>query len=234
MLNPAAKWTAGMVPRSIQNAATQAIEKTLLLAAQAGGFSVDHLSITKEREKTLLRKRAQGVRLKACDKLAKRYWTSHCAYAAAQGATTGLAGVAGFVAEIPLILSITIREIRTIGLCYGFPTTQPEETNYLLHVLRLGSTNDPDVRLESLTALKAIEGESLDAGGNKKSNGVKYLISMQQYARSLAVDLMRGQALQLIPIAGAVAGASFNAAYANEIGRAAYLCYRRRFLLEGE
>jgi hypothetical protein len=44
------------------------------------------------------------------------------------------------------------------------------------------------------------------------------------------MDLLRRNALQLIPIAGAVTGATLNAAYLNDIGRAAYVCYRRRFI----
>jgi EcsC protein family len=46
----------------------------------------------------------------------------------------------------------------------------------------------------------------------------------------LAIDLIRRKALQAVPFAGPVIAASFNAAYMNDVARAAYMCYRRRWI----
>ena len=242
VLNPAARLTAKMAPQSARKAAGKVIEKTLRSIAQAGQFSVDAEAINKRRTKRLGRRRAVGSQLKACDALAKGSWTSHCGYAAAEGAATGVMGFAGFVADIPLILSIAIREIRTIGLCYGYSTTELSETDYVLHILRIGSSGDAGVKLESLLVLKALEKAMVKFHNQKRlkpdtttpSKNVQYLITIQEYAKSLAVELVQRRALQLVPLTGALTGASFNAAFANDIGRAAYMCYRRRFLLDAE
>lgn len=239
-LNPAAKFTARLVPDQVQNAVSLAIEKSLRLAAHAGKFSVDNASIFKERIAKLGRKRLLGTRLKTCDAMAKRFWNSHCGYAAAEGAATGLAGFAGFVADVPLILSIAIREIRSIAACFGYDGKGREEIDYVLHILRLASTGEEADKIESLNALHELErrfaqqAAAAEAGERQKIPPVKHLISLQEYAKSMALGMIKRHALQMVPLAGAVTGASFNALYANDVGRAAYMCYRRRFLLEAE
>ena len=235
MFTPAAKWTERMIPKPIQNAASHAIERTLLITAHAGGFSIDRKALAHERSATIGRKRALVPRLRACDALARKFWRSHCGYAAAQGAATGFAGLAGFIADIPLILSIAIREIRTIGLCYGYLTTSAGETDYVLHVLRAGSSSESEVRGESLSILRRLEpglrrSATMPKPSGDKASRVRYLMTIQEYAKSLGIQLIRRNALQLIPLAGIVTSASFNALYANDIGRAAYMCYRRRFI----
>jgi hypothetical protein len=190
--------------------------------------------LARERAGAIGRKRALVPQLRACDTLARKFWRSHCGYAAAQGAATGLAGLAGFIADLPLTLSIAIREIRTIGICYGYSTTNVEETDYVLHVLRAGSSSEPRVRAESLFILKELESSLRKKGpgsaNQAESCHVRYLMTIEQYAKSLGLDLIRRNVLQLVPISGAVTGASFSAMYANDIGRAAYMCYRRRFI----
>jgi hypothetical protein len=239
-LNPAAKLTAKMVPRAVEKTACQVIEKTLRLTAQAGKFSVDVQGISRKRLKRLGKKKVLGQRLKACDDLAKRYWNTHCGYAAVEGAATGVIGFAGLMADIPLILSIAIREIRTIALCYGYSAAHPPETDYALHILRLGSTNEKDIRADTLKHLRKMESVLTPAAvakpsartkKKKRSDGSEFF-SLQEYAKSLAIELVQRRALRLLPVAGVVTAASFNAAYAHDIGRTAFMCYRRRFIEE--
>ncbi len=196
--------------------------------------------ITGRRLRSLGKKRGLGSQLKACDELARRFWTSHCGYAAAEGAATGLIGFAGFVADIPLILSIAIRSIRTIALCYGYSAAHPPETDYALHILRIGSTNEKDIRLATLKLLKNLEFsiaaeaklKSLSRPPTKKGSAGPQFFSLQEYAKSMAIELIQRRALRLLPVAGVVTAASFNAAYAHDIGKTAFMCYRRRFIEE--
>ena len=58
------------------------------------------------------------------------------------------------------------------------------------------------------------------------------LAAIREFAKSLGIQLTKRKALQAVPIVGALIGASFNAVYANDIGRAAFMCYRRRFIEE--
>lgn len=231
VFNPAAKWTARMIPKSVQGAATFAVEKTLLLSARVGALGIDKEAIERERAASLGRARALGPRLKACDGIARKFWRVHCGYAAAQGAATGLAGLPGLVADLPLLVSNALRSIRSIGLSYGFSANTPHERNYILHVLRAGSSTEPDVRAESIAILRELEAdERAGRSGDEQRSRVRYLMTAEHYAKSLAIDLIRRNALQAVPISSIVTGASFNAAYLHDIGRAAYCCYRRRFI----
>ena len=227
--DPAAKFTSKLIPHSLKEGASEVIEKSLVLASHASHYSVDVDAILKDRTKATRRKKTPGVILKALDKLAREYWTNHCGLAAAQGAATGIAGAAGILADIPLSLSIVIREIRTISLCYGYDPIAPSETDYVLNVLRLGSASDPEMRANVLRFLKTFEAEKV-----QPTNNVKHLISIHEYAKSLAVGILRRKAFQIVPLASVVTGASFNALYANDVGKAAYMCYRRRFIHDKE
>ncbi len=243
-LNPAARLTASVVPASVEKTACQVIEKTLRLTAHAGKFSIDVKGITVQRLKKLGRKKALGLQLKAFDDVAQRLWTAHCGYAAAEGAATGMIGIAGLIADIPLTLSIAIRLIRSIAFSYGYSAAHPPETDYVLHVLRIASTNEDDIRLETLGLLKRLESTLAEEAALQKTSGkarkksrlakgLQYF-SLREYAKSLAIGLVKRRALQLLPVAGAVTGAAFNAAYARDVGRTAYMCYRRRFIGEHE
>jgi len=237
-LDPAARLTVSLVPKSLQETATEMVEKSLRLAAHSVKFSVDSQALSRKRIECLGRKKALGLRLRACDALAKEFWNSHCAYAAAQGSAAGVIGFAGIVADISFTLSITIREIRTIALCYGYGPTDPLESDYALHVLRLVSSNKSEARAEIVRSLKEIEQSLAQAVARKNSPGrgkeiaarFKYLMTTEEYAKSLAFDLLQRRALQCLPVTGVVTGATFSAAYANDIGRTAYMCYRRRFI----
>lgn len=231
VFNPAARWTGRMIPRPVQGAATRAIEKTLLLSARVGALGIDAAAIELDRKRRIGRSRALVPKLRACDGLALKFWRTHCGYAAAQGAATGLAGLPGLVADLPLLISNALRSIRTIGLSYGFSARTPHEHNYILHVLRAGSSAEPAVRAESIAILKQLEADARSGlPGDEAGSRVRYLMTVEQYAKTLAIDMIRRNLLQAVPLSSIVTGASFNAAYLHDIGRAAHCCYRRRFI----
>lgn len=65
--------------------------------------------------------------------------------------------------------------------------------------------------------------------------GEKALLAMlHEFAKTLGISLTKRKALQLVPIVGGLVGASFDGAFVNDVGRAAYMCYRRRKLSEHE
>lgn len=232
-LAPAAMLTERFVPPWLRETSAFVIEKTLRLATHASALSVDEKAVVRDHDRLLLAKNSVGEELRICETLAKKHWSAHCKYGAAQGAAMGFAGVAGFLADVPLVISLAIREIRLIGLSFGYRVTTPAEVDYILHILRIASSVDEDARAESLAALKKIEA---DARVNRKRRGkkdlprVRYLVSLEEYSRSLAMQIIRRGILHFVPLAGVITGASFNAAYTNDVGRSAYMCYRRRFL----
>jgi hypothetical protein len=235
-LSPAAMLTERVVPSWLRESSAFVIEKTLRLAAYASALSVDEKAAVRAHGRLVLERHSVGEELNVCEKRAKKHWSDHCKYGAAQGAAMGLAGVTGFLADVPLIISVVIREIRMIGLSFGYRVTTPMEVDYVLHILRMASSVDDDARAESLAALKKIEARARLEKQHRKRRGakdlpkVRYLVSLEQYSRSLAMQMIRRGLLHFVPLAGVITGASFNAAYAHDVGRAAFMCYRRRFL----
>lgn len=111
-----------------------------------------------------------------------------------------------------------------------------------MHILRVGSTSSLKAKMECLIALKQIEqillkvswqamGEAL---ARKEISRLSLLAAARQLAQKLGVQLTKRKALQLVPIVGALVGASFNGMFVNDAGRAAYMLYRRRRIAELE
>jgi DNA-binding transcriptional regulator YhcF (GntR family) len=67
---------------------------------------------------------------------------------------------------------------------------------------------------------------------NKQLTKGAMLAGMRQLAKSLGIQLTRRKALQMIPLIGAVVGASLNGVLAHDIGKTAYMSYRRRWMQE--
>jgi EcsC protein family len=239
VLGPAGVFTERMVPPWLKTSAAVVIEKSLRLAAYASALSVDENAVVLERNRLISRKKGVAESLRLRDDLAKKHWVNHCKYAAAEGAAAGLTGIIGFVADVPLVISLAIREVRLIGLCFGYHVNTPAEVDYILHVLRIGSSVDPKSKASSLDALKKIEAhQRRQACGPRKQScsgeqlRFRYLVSLEEYSRLLSLQLIRRGVLHFVPFAAAITGASFNAAYAHDVGRAAYMSYRRRFLAD--
>ncbi len=197
-LNPAARLTASVVRGLRGKDGMPGHRKDPAPDRSCRKFSVDVKNITAQRLKKLGRKKALGLQLKAYDDVAQRVWTAHCGYAAAEGAATGMIGIAGLIADIPLTLSIAIRLIRSVALSYGYSAAHPPETDYVLHVLRIASTNEDDIRLETLGLLKRLESTLAEEAALQKTSGkarkkkklakgLQYF-SLREYAKSLASD----------------------------------------------
>ena len=64
----------------------------------------------------------------------------------------------------------------------------------------------------------------------RQASKFSVLGGVKSLAKSLGITLTERKALQMIPLIGGIVGASFNLTFANDIGRAAYMCYRRRWI----
>ena len=132
--------------------------------------------------------------------------------------------------------------IQQIAICYGYDPTKPEEQEYVMHILRTGSASDVAAKMEALIFLKQVEQILIKVAWKKmaadlaaKQIGAQSMLAaLRQFAKSLGINLTKRKALQMVPIIGALVGASFNATYTNDIGHAAYFCYRRRWIADRE
>lgn len=236
-----------LIPTAVQETVSKAIEGCLSFLAIQGPRTFDADAIRKEVSD--LAKKFEGKddpspsnQLKAADERANHYWNWHIGYAATEGAATGAAGFAGLAADIPALFAVIIRQIQEIGACYGYPPDSNEEREYLLHILRTGSVGNVKAKMEFVVGLKQFEQTLLKSAwrqmnrefAQKQFTRGSLLAGLRHFANTLGIQITKRKALQMIPIIGAVVGASFNGMLARDVGKAAYMSYRRRWLADRE
>lgn len=178
--------------------------------------------------------------LKAADERARESWNWHIGCAVAEGGATGAAGFAGLAVDIPSIFAILIREIQEIAISYGYDPDDESEREYLLHVLRTGSATNIKEKIGFVISLKEFEQVLIKVAwknmaeklATKQISKESLLAAIRQFAKSLGIQITKRKALQMIPVIGALVGASFNGVLANDIGKAAYMSYRRRWIAD--
>jgi len=151
-------------------------------------------------------------------------------------------GLPGLVADIPALLTIALRCVQQIGRSYGYNTSEGAERDYVLHVLRTGSTVDSKLKMSFLLIMKELEQVLVKVGWKKATEGflgkelarLSLTGGMQQMAKVMGVQLTQRKALQIVPVVGAAVGGAFNATFLNDVARAAFMSYRRRFMMEKE
>ena len=240
VLWPAQKAAETLIPKGVADKVGQAIEMCLNGAMSASVRTIDFAAIQKTVGAGLSKSASLSDRLSAADKEARSVWNWNLSYAAGEGAATGAAGLVGLAADIPALFTVTLRMIMQIGACYGYDAKLAEEREYVLQILRTASAGELKTKLEALIFLKEVEqillslswrrmGADLAA---KQLSKLSMLAATRQLAKTLGMDLTKRKALQMVPLIGALVGASFNATFANEVGQAAYMSYRRRWITQ--
>ena len=234
---PAANVARVLIPAGVQRAVGKATYKALLGLNSATQLLSDKESIYREVDAAYCK---CGDEFKAADSAARHYRKWSIAYAAGEGSATGAVGLLGLAADIPALLAIALRLIRKIGTCYGYDMSTESETEHALHVLRVGSAPTLKAKMDLLVALKGIQNTlvrlSLGAIGESLARNeigrLSVLAGIRQFAERIGVQLTTRKALGLVPVVGALIGGSFNALFMNDVGRAAYMAYRRRRIAE--
>jgi len=104
ILWPAQKTAELLIPEGVQESVGKAIQGFLSGLGSAAQLIVDESEI---RNKVKILFSEHGDDLKAADEVAMHYWSWHVGYAAAEGGATGVAGLPGLVADVPLLFTIT-------------------------------------------------------------------------------------------------------------------------------
>ena len=69
---------------------------------------------------------------------------------------TGASGLPGIALNIPLLITLALRTIRGIGLCYGFESDTEEERRFALAILAAVGANSIYEKDEALVLLKEL------------------------------------------------------------------------------
>ncbi|EAX47806.1 cation-transporting ATPase, E1-E2 family [Thermosinus carboxydivorans Nor1] len=144
--------------------------------------------------------------LQLSDKLANEVHNWAIGLAAAEGVGTGLIGLPGMVADIPAIITIALRTIHKIALCYGYEVETKEDKDFILGILAASGANTVKEKISALYTLRTIE--------------------------VMIARTTKRKALQAIPAIGLLIGCSANAWYIKEVGWAARRAYQERWLID--
>jgi len=236
---PAQKAAEALIPEGVQKAINRAVLKFLTGLGSATRLIINE---SEGRAKAKSLQAVYGYGLRASDEAAKHYRKYHVAYAAAEGAATGATGIFGLVTDIPSLFTISLRAIQQVGICYGYDMKKETEREYMMHILRTGSTSDVRAKLQFMIGLKQVEevlkrvslNKASEALASKEIGRYSLLATVGKFAESLGLQITKRKSLQLVPVVGAVVGGVFNSVFVSDIGEAAYMNYRRRRIEEDE
>lgn len=159
-------------------------------------------------------------------------------YAVTGGGAAGALGAIGLAADIPATITLALRTVRLSGLCYGFDGRADVERVYALDILGLAGANSRDEKRRALQRLetlqKEVSPETLPNVVRMTGQTAGSLAATRRVATVLGVNLSTRKMAQLAPVIGAAVGASVNAAFQNDVARAARFAYRNRWLATHE
>jgi len=178
--------------------------------------------------------------LQLSDKLANNVHNWAYGIAATEGLVTGAMGLPGLIADIPSLITMSLRVIHKIGLCYGYDCITQTDKKFVYSILSTAGSNSVKEKAASISTLHAINKTVAKVTWKKMAEkaaenkfGIEALIlAIKQLAKQLEINITRRKALQAIPIIGAGVGAALNIAFINDVAWAARRAYQERWLME--
>lgn len=168
-------------------------------------------------------KELRGRNLKLSDDLADKVHKRAVALAAAEGAGTGVLGLPGLLIDIPSLITLALRTIHKIGMCYGYEGTDENDKIFILSILSISSANSTAEKSEALRVVRSIHNTLADEA---------LYIMLRQLGERLSVNLAKRKALAAIPLVGAVVDGSVNGWYINDVAWTARRSFQERWLID--
>ena len=180
--------------------------------------------------------------LELSDELANKVHAWAIGIAVLEGGATGGTGLPGMAADIPSIITIALRTIHKIGVCYRFEVKTKEDRDFILGIMAASGANSMNEKLAALATLRSIEvtiakqtwKKMVEKAAQEQMSKEAVIIGLKNLAKQLGVNLTKRKALQTIPIVGAVVGASVNGSYIQDVGWAARRAFQERWLIENK
>lgn len=175
--------------------------------------------------------------LARADELADLVASRNRLLGAAEGAATGLAGLVGAIADLPLSMIIVLRTIYQTAECYGYDLADVDGRQKIYQVL---ADTDWSVLVEKQTVLLSLVSvqQLLKQGGIA---GLQKVVGsagdlevfeklVQEVAASLNVRLPENLTGRALPLAGSAVGAFYNTRLINSVAALAQATFRQQRL----
>ena len=156
-----------------------------------------------------------------------------------EGAGTGTIGLPGMAIDVPAIITLALRTIHKIGVCYGFESKTVSDNQFIYGIMAASSANSVEEKVAALAALRSIQVTIAKTtwkrmaliAAQKPMGREGAILALKNLAKQLGVNLTKRKALAAIPIIGAAIGGSVNGWYIKEVGWAARRAFQERWLI---
>lgn len=174
------------------------------------------------------------------DRLADEVHNWAIGLAVVEGAATGYPGLLGMAVDIPVIITIALRTIHKIGVCYGYEAKSEVDEKFVLGILAASGANTMEEKVAAIVAMRQIEvilakmtwKKMTEAAAKQQLGKEAALLTIKALAKQLGINITKRKALTAIPFIGAAVGGSVNGWYIKEVGWAARRMYQERWLIE--
>ncbi len=175
------------------------------------------------------------------DKLSAKVHHWAIGLATTGGVASGLGGAITLAADVPATVTLALRTIHKIGLCYGYQPETNDDRLFILAVLAISSANSIGDKMIALNTLHAAGSASkkalVSSSGDTRESTAEIPITkkdtdigMDHLSKTIGLNLTKRKVLQLIPAVGAVVGGSVNGWYLKDVGWSAKRAFQERWL----
>ncbi len=176
--------------------------------------------------------------LELSDRLANGVHNWANAIATTEGGAAGFFGVAGMAIDVPMLITLGLRTIHKIGLCYGYECKTEADQQYVYAIMAAAGANTIQEKAVSVTTLQAMNRtiatmtwkEMAETAATKKYGMEVAILGIKKLAKQLGINITKRKASQAIPIIGTAVGAAMNLAFINDVAWAARRSFQERWL----
>ena len=133
----------------------KAIEGALIAFDKIAEFLTDTADVVRDGSVANVDE-LQVKSLKLSDELANSVHNWALTFAGAEGAATGATGLPGLIVDVPALITMSLRVIHKIGVCYGFEVRNETDRNFVLGVLSAAGANTMKEKISALVLLQKI------------------------------------------------------------------------------
>ncbi len=153
------------------------------------------------------------------------------------GAALGATGFGGLALDVSALITLSLRTIHKIGLCYGY---EQLEKPIVLGVLSAACANSREEKTLAVESVLVIEKSIIEEVWEEqvkdtiKASAAKGAVffTARGLGKQLGVNLAKRKAFQLVPGVGAVMGGATNVWFLTDVGWAARRLFQERWLME--
>lgn len=225
---PAVEKIQEKIPEKLNSALETAFFKGFKLVFEKGNayiektYNKEKLKMDYAYNNSEVNRKMNWRRMRKLDKTSRQSQTVSSLISVVEGSVLGALGIG--LPDIPLFISVIMRNINEIAYSYGYNPEKDEEREYILMLICGAITKGQ--RQKELN-------EKIDLAGSKIDRKIEAETNLEEHiketAKVLSESMLTAKFIQGIPIVGAIGGI-VNYSIIKRIGEYASLKYKKRYL----